>query len=566
MMIKLKTKIALGVAFLFSLLILVGSICFYYLNQTIDNQKIILKDNYETLEYTQQMLQALDEWGNDTIKSQKIFEKNLKNQEANITEQGELEATKTLTKHYTDIKDWRKESGKIVQVRNDINRIMQINLQAIIRKNSRVQTNADEAKFWITLLLTICILAGFTFVFNFPGFIANPIAKLTDGIKAISNKRYEQRIHLNRKDEFGEMANAFNTMAEELDKYEHSNLAKILFEKKRAETVINSLRDASIGIDSNGLVLFANQQALALLHLKEAEIIGKKQVDIAKQNDLFRYLQSEETNQPFKIVVDNKESFYTKETVEIKNEDGQHIASVIILKNITPFKELDVAKTNFIATISHELKTPLSSSDFSLKLLEDERIGTLNEEQKELVKNLKSDNQRLLKIISELLDLSQVESGKIQLNIEAVAADAIVQKAVEAVANNAQQKNIQLIQAVSTNLPLVKADVEKTSWILVNLLTNAIKYTPENESIYIDVKENNNELIFSVTDTGNGIPAEYLVKLFDRFYQVPGTANKGTGLGLSISKEFMEAQAGTISVESELGKGSRFYFNLPKAN
>ncbi|TAG10828.1 MAG: HAMP domain-containing protein, partial [Sphingobacteriia bacterium] len=418
MMIKLKTKIALGVAFLFSLLILVGSICFYYLNQTIDNQKIILKDNYETLEYTQQMLQALDEWGNDTIKSQKIFEKNLKNQEANITEQGELEATKTLTKHYTDIKDWRKESGKIVQVRNDINRIMQINLQAIIRKNSRVQTNADEAKFWITLLLTICILAGFTFVFNFPGFIANPIAKLTDGIKAISNKRYEQRIHLNRKDEFGEMANAFNTMAEELDKYEHSNLAKILFEKKRAETVINSLRDASIGIDSNGLVLFANQQALALLHLKEAEIIGKKQVDIAKQNDLFRYLQSEETNQPFKIVVDNKESFYTKETVEIKNEDGQHIASVIILKNITPFKELDVAKTNFIATISHELKTPLSSSDFSLKLLEDERIGTLNEEQKELVKNLKSDNQRLLKIISELLDLSQVESGKIQLNIE----------------------------------------------------------------------------------------------------------------------------------------------------
>jgi NtrC-family two-component system sensor histidine kinase KinB len=565
-MIKLKTKIALGVAFLFSLLILVGSICFYYLNQTIDNQKIILKDNYETLEYTQQMLQALDEWGNDTIKSQKIFEKNLKNQEANITEQGELEATKTLTKHYTDIKDWRKESGKIVQVRNDINRIMQINLQAIIRKNSRVQTNADEAKFWITLLLTICILAGFTFVFNFPGFIANPIAKLTDGIKAISNKRYEQRIHLNRKDEFGEMANAFNTMAEELDKYEHSNLAKILFEKKRAETVINSLRDASIGIDSNGLVLFANQQALALLHLKEAEIIGKKQVDIAKQNDLFRYLQSEETNQPFKIVVDNKESFYTKETVEIKNEDGQHIASVIILKNITPFKELDVAKTNFIATISHELKTPLSSSDFSLKLLEDERIGTLNEEQKELVKNLKSDNQRLLKIISELLDLSQVESGKIQLNIEAVAADAIVQKAVEAVANNAQQKNIQLIQAVSTNLPLVKADVEKTSWILVNLLTNAIKYTPENESIYIDVKENNNELIFSVTDTGNGIPAEYLVKLFDRFYQVPGTANKGTGLGLSISKEFMEAQAGTISVESELGKGSRFYFNLPKAN
>lgn len=564
-MIKLKTKITLGVGFLFSLLILVGGICFYYFNQTIDNQKNILKDNYETIDYSQHMLQALDEWGNDPAKSQKLFEENLQNQETNITEVGEFEATKQLKKHYTDIINWQNEPHKIILLRNDINSIMKINLQAIIRKNNIVQNNADEAKFWITLLLTICIIVGFTFVFNFPGFIANPIIKLTNGIKAISNKQYNQRIHLNRKDEFGEMAIAFNTMAEELDKYEHSNLAKILFEKKRAETVINSLRDASIGIDSNGVVLFANQQALALLHLKEAEIIGKKQSVVAKQNDLFRYLQQEESNQPFKIVVENKEVFYTKESVEVKNEENVHIASVIILKNITPFKELDVAKTNFIATISHELKTPLASSDFSLKLLEDERVGTLNTEQKELVRNLKTDNQRLLKIISELLDLSQVESGKIQLNIQSVIANTIIEKAVEIVANNAQQKNIQLIQQIADDLPLVKADAEKTSWIMVNLLTNAIKYTPENESVYIAVIEEKDEIVFSVTDKGNGIPAEYLDRLFDRFYQVPGTANKGTGLGLAISKEFMEAQAGVIGVESELGKGSRFYCKLPKA-
>ncbi|MDP1842942.1 MAG: ATP-binding protein [Sediminibacterium sp.] len=564
-MIKLKTKITLGVVFLFSLLILVGGICFFYLNKTLDNQKIILKDNYETIDYTQNMLLALDDWNKDSIKSQQVFEENLAKQELNITEIGEEEATKNLRKHYTEIINWRNEQFKIIQVRNDINQIMQINLDAIISKNKNIQKNADEAKFWISILLTICIIVGFTFVYNFPGFIANPISKLTEGIKAISSKHYDQRIHLNRKDEFGEMANAFNAMAEELDKYEHSNLAKILFEKKRAETVINSLRDASIGIDSNGVVLFANQQALELLNLKETEIIGKKQSIVAKQNDLFRYLQLEETNQPFKIVVENKEVFYTKETVEVKNEDGVNIASVIILKNITPFKELDVAKTNFIATISHELKTPLSSSDFSLKLLEDERVGTLNEEQKELVSNLKIDNQRLLKIISELLDLSQVESGKIQLKIEDVSANVIVQKAIEAVTNNAQQKKIQLIQEQTENFSIVKADAEKTSWILVNLLTNAIKNTPENNKVYIDLKETEKELIFSVIDNGNGIPAEYLPKLFDRFYQVPGTVNKGTGLGLAICKEFMEAQGGTLSVESELGKGSKFYFNLPKA-
>ena len=152
-----------------------------------------------------------------------------------------------------------------------------------------------------------------------------------------------------------------------------------------------------------------------------------------------------------------------------------------------------------------------------------------------------------------------------QLNILAVSAESIIQKAVEVVSNSAQEKNIQLVQQIDSDLPLVKADAEKTSWIMVNLLTNAIKYTTENESIYITVKEVDNEIIFSVIDTGNGIAPEYLSRLFDRFYQVPGTTNKGNGLGLAISKEFMEAQSGTIAVESELGKGSRFYFNLPKA-
>src|SRR4030095_16352938 len=129
------------------------------------------------------------------------------------------------------------------------------------------------------------------------------------------------------------------------------------------------------------------------------------------RNDLFKYLLTEKTNIPFKIVVDTKENYFTKEVIEIPQENSK--STVIVVKNITSFKELDVAKTNFIATISHELKTPLASSDFSLKLLEDERNGELNPEQKELVKNIKSDNQRLLRILSELLDLSQVESGRI---------------------------------------------------------------------------------------------------------------------------------------------------------
>lgn len=480
MVLKLKQKIALGAAFLFTLLMLVGAVSFIYFNKSIANQNDILRDNYESIDYTQNMLHALDIWNTDSIAAKKIFEDNLQKQEANITEKGEDTLTQNLHSYY-----YLSKAQYETQIRYYINKIMQLNLAAIIHKNENAEKNTDDAKFYITILITICALVGFTFIFNFPGIIANPIAKLTDGIKAIAAKNYSQRIHLNRKDEFADLANAFNYMAEELDKYEHSNLAKILFEKQRAETVINALKDASIGIDNNGIILFANQQALQLLNVKEGDIVGRSKEVFAKQNDLFNYLLKEESNQPFKIVVDNKEQFFSKETVDINNSNGV-AGIVIVLKNITPFKELDVAKTNFIATVSHELKTPLASSDFSLKLLEDERIGTLNKEQKELVQSLRGDNQRLLKILSELLDLTQVESGKIHLHLQSVEPFLILERALKAITTAATEKNISfsITQNVTDN---IQADEEKTSWVLINLLTNAIKYSAENSTIQINI-------------------------------------------------------------------------------
>jgi signal transduction histidine kinase/HAMP domain-containing protein len=554
---KLKTKISIGVVFLFALLLFEGGAGLYYLNKTIAEQRNILKENYESIEYARNMLSALD-----SISDFKAFEINLSKQEKNITEPGEKTATDLLRTHFNKFQQEPSSEQHITEIRDDINQIMQMNLAAIIRKNKLVDDNAENARIVITLLLTVSTLIAFTFVSSFPGYIANPIHKLTEAIKGISNKQYEQRIHLERNDEFGEMAIAFNQMAEELNKYEHSNLAKILFEKQRAETVINSLKDASIGIGTNNSILFANLQALQLLNLKEIDIIGKDKEIIANQNDLFKFLLADAANQPFKIVVDGKEQFFHKETTEIQNEEGK-IGTLIVLKNITPFKELDVAKTNFIATVSHELKTPLASSDFSLKLLEDERIGTLNPEQKELVQHIKNDNHRLLKILSELLDFSQVESGKIQLHINPINPIIPIQRAIESVEAAANEKKIQInINSVINGIQ-VKADAEKTAWVLINFLTNAIKHSHENSTISIDLQNVGGSVEFSVKDTGIGIESAYLTKIFDRFYKVPGSKKTGSGLGLSISKEFIEAMGGSIGVESTPNLGSRFYFSLP---
>jgi signal transduction histidine kinase len=342
---------------------------------------------------------------------------------------------------------------------------------------------------------------------------------------------------------------------------ESSNLNKLLFEKSRAEAVINSLKDASIGLDKNNIILFANEQALQLLNLRNEDTVGKKAEEVVSRNDLFKFLIENNNSIPFKIVVQDHENYFIKETIEVSQNDSQ--SKVIVLKNITSFKELDEAKTNFIATVSHELKTPLAASDFSLKLLEDARTGNLSSEQKELITNLKEDNQRMLKILSELLNMSQVEAGKIQLNIKQVNPKVIIENAIKAVETNAREKNICIKNTIEENLPSINADEDKTTWVLNNFLTNAIKYSSENSAIETSIYKQDNNIIFSVRDHGKGIAKEYQPKLFDRYFKVPGSNEKGVGLGLAISKDFVEAQNGKIWVESELGSGATFSFLLP---
>jgi len=332
------------------------------------------------------------------------------------------------------------------------------------------------------------------------------------------------------------------------------------------------MNDPIIGLDNDGVVLFANDEALKIIGLKSEDVTGKNAADLATANDLIRSLILKETDeiskkQPLKIFANAKESYFEKETVNITitptgEEKEINIGDVIILRNITLFKELDFAKTNFIATVSHELKTPIASIKLSLQLLENAKTGDMNDDQKQLVESIKDDSQRLLKITGELLNLSQLETGNIQLNIEKSNPYAIVNYAVEAVKVQADQKQIQLIIDADENLKDVKADSEKTGWVLINYLSNAIRYSSEKSTILIKLKEENNQTVFQVIDTGKGIEPRYKDKVFDKYFQIPGSPKSGTGLGLAISKEFIEAQNGSVGVESNLGLGSTFWFAL----
>ncbi|MDH7460829.1 ATP-binding protein [Chitinophagaceae bacterium 26-R-25] len=562
---RLRTKIITGVAFLFLLLLIVGGTAAYFLTALSHDANVILKDNYESLSYCHSMQQQLVMMDKDSNAIRK-FEQQLQLEEKNATEVGEAPATAHIREAFEEFKS-SKEKFPVLknEIENHIQEVLALNMQAIDRKNKQAQQTANKAITIITVLGAVVFLLSFTFLANFPSYVSGPISKLNEAIKALSDKDYNYRLHINRKDEFGELAQAFNTMAEKLDEYEHSNLATILFEKQRAETVIQTMKDASLGIDVSGKVLFANQQALQLLNLKEADVINKSQEEVSRRNDLFRFLLQENNGTPFKIVVENKENYFTKEINDI-TQDGQKTGRVIVFKNITPYKELDLAKTNFIATISHELKTPLASIDLSLKLLKDQRTGNLNDEQHELVEHIKDDKNRLVKIVGELLDLSQVETGNIRLNIQSVNVNKVLDFALQSVQMQAAQKQIALEIIKDSNEDLhCKADAEKTTWVLTNLLTNAIRYSSTSSKIITTIKSIDSKVEFSVKDFGKGISLEEQSRIFEKFYKTKDDIKSGTGLGLAIARDFITSQGGRIWVESEEGKGSVFAFELPKA-
>ncbi|MEL7586327.1 MAG: ATP-binding protein [Prolixibacteraceae bacterium] len=573
---KIKTKLILGLGSLFGLIIILnilGILKIKTLSNATDN---ILVDNYITLEYARNMLKAVDKIREDE-KAIEIFEDHLKKQQNNITEVGEAEFTESLAAHFRKLKENPADSVAPVEIRNDLNRIMHLNMSAIQEKSAIAQKKASKAILWIGVTATFCFIIAFVLLLRLPGNIANTIRELTESIRQIAAKNYSQRIRFETHNEFGELARTFNTMAQELEEYNNSNIAKLMMAIKRMEALIEKMNEPVFGLDESKIIIFANDEARKITGLGKGQLVGKNAEELAVSNDLIRELLQElfgakqkNRKEPLKIFADGKESYFEKEILNVTLEpqgtqDKKMISHVILLRNVTSYKELDFAKTNFIATVSHEFKTPISSIKMSLQLLENNRIGPLNEEQKNLVSSIKDDAARLLNITGELLNMTQVESGNIQLNIMPANPKDILEYAIKANKVPAGQKKVSFEIAGFEELPKVLADREKTAWVLTNLISNAIRYSYDNSKIIMSAENAGKCVKLSVKDTGQGIAPEYKSKIFDRYFRAPGSKRDGTGLGLAISKEFIEAQGGQITVESDLGAGSIFTITLNKA-
>jgi len=256
-------------------------------------------------------------------------------------------------------------------------------------------------------------------------------------------------------------------------------------------------------------------------------------------------------------------------TIVVKSKDELGSLARDLNKMSSQLKEIDQMKSDFLASVTHELKSPLTSLIMYVDLFLEGAAGELTDKAKKFLKIMERSSNRLSRFIDDLLDMAKIERGKMEIKKESLEILPIVSETVELIKPQADEKDIEIAMNIPDNLPLVFVDGDRTRQIITNLLSNSIKFTPEKGKISIKIQDEKECLQLSLSDTGIGIPPEQISRIFDKFEQVREVRErvkgpKGTGLGLAIVKSIVEAQGGKIWVESEVDKGSTFYFTLPK--
>jgi NtrC-family two-component system sensor histidine kinase KinB len=238
---------------------------------------------------------------------------------------------------------------------------------------------------------------------------------------------------------------------------------------------------------------------------------------------------------------------------------------VVSLQDVTRLKRFEAMKGDLVATVAHELRTPLTSFRMAVHLCLEESAGPVTPSQHELLSAARADGERIQALADDLLDLSRLQAGRLEMELETVAAAALVDAAEAAQRTAAETKGVAVVREILPDCPPVRADRDRAALVLGNLLNNAVRHTPSGGRIVVSAQEEDGAVRFEVADDGEGIPEEYVARVFDRFFRVPGRELKGTGLGLAIAREIVQAHGGQIGVESTSGRGSRFYFTLPSA-
>ncbi|HEX4406697.1 MAG TPA: ATP-binding protein [Polyangia bacterium] len=618
-----RAKLLLAQAPLALALVLLGLFSGAVTTRLGQQSRLILADNYRSVLAAERMKEALDRLNSsalarlaghpdatadETASNRRKFEDELATQEANITESGEGAVTHRLRAAWDDYARTVAESERGDGARPDAayfarlrrtfavvgglaDQVLTINQDAMVRKVDRAERRAAEFETLVVVAVVLALALGVLASTWLTTRILRPLGVVTAAVRRFGENDLRARAVVGGKDEIAAVAAEFNRMADGLERYRQSSLGELLQAQQAAQAAIESLPDPVLLLDANGHLSGVNDAATRLLSIDPdrpaAEVYAHADPGVSATVERLRahvlggkgpYVPKGFEEAVRVATAAAGERILVPRAAPIYSEAGAVTGAAIVLQDSTRLFRFDELKNDLVATVAHEFRTPLTSLRMALHLCTDGVVGPLTEKQSDLLFAARDDCERLQVIVDELLNLSRLESGQIDLHRRRVDPETLASGALDVHKAAAEQAGIALAAEVPPGLPDVFVDPDRLALVFTNLLGNAIRFAPAGSRIVVRAKAERPaetlrghkvvdapEVRFEVQDQGPGIPKEHQAELFEKFFRVPGSPAGGSGLGLFIAKGLVQAHGGRIGVDSAPGGGATFWFTVPAA-
>lgn len=612
----LKKKILMGYGVLFILLSVVITWAIVNIIYLSDATEAILSENYRSILAAKNMVHSLEAQENDlyhvilkkndeiflengnSTNQEKLFEELRENDsnfiqwlsraKDNVTIEGEQPLVDKIENlygnyraqlfpvnmmHITD----RDLNENILPLLRDIhhacNDLYSLNEGVMYSAKDQAGAIAARAVWSTSIVAASALILAMVFSMVLAERLVRPLKRFIEASRIISAGDYTVQVPMQTNDELGILAGEFNEMVSKLKKYHELNIEHMIAEKRKVEAILTSIEDGMIVFDPDLKVTGINPAARGIFELEFSDYSSLIFEDFIQDQRVKEIMEHAVRTGKKPSVADEDRVIAVKKNEETRhflfsvtvtrNRGGNISGIVLLLRDVTYLKEVERTKSEFIMAASHELRTPLTSLGMSMDLIQQKISPKLQDQEKEMMDVAIAEIDRMKSLVYELLDLSKLEAGSIELEIERISVHTLFSHVSEIFTSQLRNKHVHLSVNSSEDFLKVDADANKITWVLSNLISNALRYVEKNGNIVLSAKRDNTHAYISVSDDGPGIPMEYQSKIFQKFVRLKKDQNSGSGLGLAICKEIIRAHGGTIWVDSQKDKGSTFTFTIP---
>lgn len=594
----IKSRIALGIAALLVVIAMLGGSAVYFFSEIADLTEEVSNNDFQRMALSESLLNDIQQLETQLVADLTQPDERFRTHVQRFAERLKVSVDTLLDDELTAVElsiaeqlhadalnlgnSTQLDTTPLLRLQTTVSRLDGIStrLQSIFEhhQNSvreRLEDSRDLTMLalqTLTILLTVCVVFTLGVLVWLPRYVTAPIARFGESIKRIASGEFRTRLSVERGDEFGKLAGSFNAMAERLEAGSDASQAAVVESRERLAALVDQLDQMILGMDAERKIVYINASMARYLQLEAADALGQYMPDLAlgrpRIQQLFEpiALGQSAAIAPFTVEDVGVGVRYLQERV-VRLQSGTPSSMgeyIILLSDVTDYEEGKHKQTDYLATLSHEMKTPIASITMSIGLLEDERLGVLDADQLELTQTVRHNANRLLRMVNEVLQLAKTEAGATALSLEQVDIVTLLESAKTDVTAQLRDRQVTL-ELVAPSEPYgIEADAQRITWVLNNLYSNAIRYSPLGGEIVVAVQFVTGGVRIEVCDQGPGVKPSEQQRIFGRYARAREDKTEGTGLGLAISREYVEAHGGRLFIDPNYGPGACFVLELPR--